>query len=123
MDAPLPFSREVLRRQLGARPLEDAAAIQRWLRGGPEPDFEDVARYVVPALETILLRGWLHLSAEWEARVRETLTAASRPSAAGFRGPVAEALELVCWALYPDRPLSPPKAPLAAQMALGRPKG
>jgi hypothetical protein len=99
----------------------DAEAIRLWVRGADEPDFAAIAERILPAVETLLERNWVKFTDDWRERLEQDVKLASEPpSTAGYRGAVAELVELVRWALRPDRPRRPPRGPLAAQMALGR---
>jgi hypothetical protein len=110
----VPISLEALRQQLLFAIEADARAIEAWLHGTAEPDFIEIADRALPALEVLIEREWIHLSGGWRERVRETMILASRPAPRGFRGPVAEVVAIVRWALRPTLP----RPPLAAQMAL-----
>jgi hypothetical protein len=114
------LSLDALRRTIGHRVAADDRAIRGWILGGSEPDFAAIAEYAVPALRTILARGWIERDPGSKERLGRTLKGAADPALPGFRGAVAETVALIARALVGGPPPRPPPRRKAAQQSLGK---
>ncbi|MCK6552127.1 hypothetical protein L6R52_40225 [Myxococcota bacterium] len=117
----VPLSREVFCRSIAPAIDEARAACRDWLACRGRPAFDEIALLAVPALETMMERGWVTVHGEWATRLEASFRIARDPSDLRFRGRIAEIVEILWWATRDGAP-GPSGGPVASMMEKSRPR-